>query len=64
MKVNPIIFKIFAVVATISAWAGKAMSDGKIDPDEAAELLLSICGVLGIEKIVRIVPTRDTELPE
>ena len=39
---------IFSFFGIISAWASKALEDGKITADEAFELVVSLAGVLGV----------------
>ena len=47
-------FKIFTVLAAVGSWATKALEDGKVDVDEAAELVSVICAALGVEAEVKI----------
>mgnify|MGYP000229740256 CR=1 FL=1 len=39
---------IFSLVMTVSAWAKKALEDGKITAEEGLELLTSLAGLLGV----------------
>jgi len=49
------LFKIFALFGIISAWADKALADGKVTLVEAVDLVSRLCAVLGI--------TPELELP-
>lgn len=42
------LFKIFTIFGTVSAWAAKALEDGRISLTEAVELAVAIAGLLGI----------------
>jgi hypothetical protein len=42
------IFKAFSIFGIVSAWAAKALEDGKITVTEAAELAVKLAAVLGI----------------
>lgn len=48
------IFKIFAVVMAVSAWAQKAFDDGVIERDEVLDLLNKICDALKIDFEIKI----------
>jgi hypothetical protein len=48
------IFKIFAVMGQVNLWAQKALADGKIDAQEAAELVAIICATLGIKAEIKL----------
>jgi len=47
-------FKIMAVVSAVSAWAQKALTDGKVDIDEAMELVRTIIGALGVNAEIKL----------
>ncbi len=38
--------KIFMIITTVMGWARKAFADGKIDTEEAIELITILAGVL------------------
>ena len=42
------IFMIFQFFGVISAWAAKALEDGKISAAEAFELVTALAGILGV----------------
>ena len=42
------IFMIFQFFSILSAWALKALADGKVTATEALELVLSFCALLGV----------------
>lgn len=48
------IFKVFIVFGIVSAWTAKALEDGKITLDEAADLGEQLGGALGIPTSVDI----------
>lgn len=50
-------FKILMVTGAVTAWAQKALEDGKIDLEEAAELVRVICSALGVDAIINL-PTK------
>ncbi|MBA7610713.1 hypothetical protein ES703_17925 [subsurface metagenome] len=43
------IFMIFQFFGIISAWAAKALEDGKITAAEGLELVVALAGVLGVQ---------------
>jgi len=43
------IFLIFQFFGIISAWASKALEDGKVTAAEGLELVVALAGVLGVE---------------
>lgn len=43
------IFKAFQVLTVVGSWFEKAVSDGKIDSKEAAELVETLGDILGFE---------------
>lgn len=45
---------IITVLSAVSAWATKALADGKIDAAEAAELVTTICGALGVQAAIEL----------
>jgi hypothetical protein len=59
------IFKIFMVFGLVSAWAAKALEDGKITLDEAADLGEQLGRALGIPTSIEIPqPTVEVEKVE
>ena len=48
MGINLNFWKILSVVMAVTSWATKALEDGKVDADEAAELVKTICAALGV----------------
>lgn len=50
---------IFSFVMVISAWAKKALEDGKITADEGFDLLKQLAGLLGVPLILDIPPRVD-----
>ena len=42
------IFKVFAILGVVSAWANKALEDGKISVQEGIGLVVDMAPVLGI----------------
>ena len=54
MKVNVNWWKILSVAMAVSAWAGASLQDEKITADEIAELVKSICGILGVSPEITI----------
>lgn len=64
------IFMIFQFIGIISAWASKALEDGKITAAEGLELVVSLAAVLGvqpeftisdfIETAIDVEPTEET----
>jgi hypothetical protein len=49
MRVNVNWFKIFTVIGILESKLSKALEDGKIDFQEAMDLILTICSTLDIE---------------
>ena len=43
------IFMIFQFFGIISAWAVKALDDGKVTAAEGLELVVSLAGILGVQ---------------
>lgn len=43
------IFMIFQFFGIISAWAVKALEDGKVTAAEGLELVVSLAGILGVQ---------------
>jgi len=54
---------IFQVFGIVSAWAAKALEDGKITITEAAELGVQLGGLLGIPTDVSIPTPQAAEIP-
>ena len=50
---------IFSFIMVISAWAKKALEDGKITADEGFDLLKQLAGLLGVPLILDIPPKVD-----
>jgi len=48
------IFKIFMIFGIVSAWAEKALEDGKISIKEAADLAETLGAALGIPTTIRV----------
>ncbi len=42
------IFKIFQVFGIVSSWCDKALADGKVTLNEAADLAIKIASILGV----------------
>lgn len=56
------IFKIFMVFGIVSTWAAKALEDGKITLDEAADLGEQLGAALGIPTSIKVpAPVISTE---
>jgi hypothetical protein len=43
------IFMIFQFFGVISAWASKALADGKVTAAEGFELIVALAGILGVQ---------------
>ena len=48
------IWKIFAIFGIVSAWSEKALADGKVTADEAAELVTKLGAALGLPTEIEI----------
>lgn len=62
------IFMIFQFFGVISAWASRALEDGKVTAAEGLELVVALAGILGVQTEFDIseylVPTEDIESVE
>jgi hypothetical protein len=59
------IWKIFAIFGIVSAWAERALADGKVTATEAAELVTALAGELGISFEIEVFkPNKAPEEPE
>lgn len=47
-------FKIMMAVSTFTIWAEKAGADGKIDAQEAIELVSAVLQILGVKAEIKI----------
>lgn len=49
-----IFFKVLSIVGAVTKWADKALEDGKIDRDEAIELVKLITQALDIDTVIHL----------
>ena len=54
MEKRQIFWKILGIVMVVTSWATRALEDGKIDTDEAAELVKTICAALGVPSEITV----------
>ena len=47
-------WKVMAIMGAVSNWAQKALADGKIDAQEAGELVHAICEALGVKAEIKL----------
>lgn len=52
-------FKVIQMVSAVSAWAAKALEDGKVTKAEAEELINTLCGILGVPFEVDLTPGEE-----
>ena len=57
MKVG--LLKALHVVGTVSAWATKALEDGKVTRAEAEALVNALCNILGVPFVVDFTPDEE-----
>ena len=46
-----LIFKALAIIGIVSEWSTKALADGKVTTEEAADLGVKVATALGIKEI-------------
>jgi len=59
------IFKALAIMGTIAAWSDKALADGKVTAQEAAELIIQMAGTLGLPlafSVPEMIDALDTKM--